>query len=122
MPTYEYRCLTCGVAFEHVQSMSAPPLKACLPEVCPLSDEMKGTGVVERRISAGTGLVFKGSGFYITDYKGWPASPKGDAAGETKTEGSSAPKQADSTGEPKQEKAKTEQKQSSPQRAAPSKE
>lgn len=58
MPTYEYRCEK-GHEFEAFQRMSDPPLTEC-PEC--------GAGA-ERRISAGTGLVFKGSGFYITDYK-----------------------------------------------------
>jgi len=58
MPTYEYRCEK-GHEFEAFQKMSDPPLTEC-PEC---------GGAAERRISAGTGLVFKGSGFYITDYK-----------------------------------------------------
>lgn len=59
MPTYEYVCKDCGYEFEEFQSISAEPIK-----VCP-----KCGGRVERKISAGAGLVFKGSGFYITDYK-----------------------------------------------------
>ena len=58
MPTYEYRCEK-GHDFEAFQRMSDPPLTEC-PEC---------GAPAERRISAGTGLVFKGSGFYITDYK-----------------------------------------------------
>lgn len=58
MPTYEYRCEK-GHDFEAFQRMSDPPLTEC-PEC---------GAAAERRISAGTGLVFKGSGFYITDYK-----------------------------------------------------
>jgi len=58
MPTYEYRCKK-GHEFEAFQRMSDPPLTEC-PEC---------GAPAERRISAGTGLVFKGSGFYITDYK-----------------------------------------------------
>ena len=59
MPTYEYRCLKCKKRFERLQSMSEPALKKCLH--C--------GGKAERQISAGAGLIFKGSGFYITDYK-----------------------------------------------------
>jgi putative FmdB family regulatory protein len=70
MPTYEYRCKTCGIEFEAMQSMKDAALEHCLVDVCPLEVEKKGSGIVERRISAGSGLVFKGSGFYITDYKG----------------------------------------------------
>jgi putative FmdB family regulatory protein len=58
MPTYEYRCKK-GHDFEAFHRMSDPPLTEC-PEC---------GAAAERRISAGTGLVFKGSGFYITDYK-----------------------------------------------------
>ncbi len=59
MPTYEYICKSCGYEFEEFQSISAEPIK-----ICP-----RCKGRVERKISAGAGLVFKGSGFYITDYK-----------------------------------------------------
>jgi putative FmdB family regulatory protein len=59
MPTYEYHCTNCGFEFEQFQSMAAEPLS-----VCP-----KCKGRVQRKISGGTGLIFKGSGFYITDYK-----------------------------------------------------
>ncbi|NOX90846.1 MAG: zinc ribbon domain-containing protein [Calditrichaeota bacterium] len=59
MPTYEYICKDCGYQFEEFQSISAEPISKC-PEC---------SGRVEKKISAGAGLVFKGSGFYITDYK-----------------------------------------------------
>jgi len=59
MATYEYKCTKCGEVFEASQKMSDAPL-----EKCPKCD-----GPVERLISGGTGLIFKGSGFYITDYK-----------------------------------------------------
>ena len=65
MPTYDYLCRECGEKFEHFQSMSSPALrtfpfcKNCKKENCR----------VERIISGGTGLIFKGSGFYLTDYK-----------------------------------------------------
>jgi len=59
MPTYEYHCKNCRFEFEEFQSIAAEPL-----QVCP-----KCGGLVERKISGGTGLIFKGSGFYITDYK-----------------------------------------------------
>ncbi len=62
MPTYEYICKDCGDRFDHFQSMSSPPLKK--HSEC----KKKGTNV-ERVISGGTGLIFKGSGFYLTDYK-----------------------------------------------------
>lgn len=60
MPTYDYACKACGHRFEHFQSMSSDPLTAC-PECG--QDELK------RLIGAGSALIFKGSGFYCTDYK-----------------------------------------------------
>ena len=62
MPTYEYICKDCGDRFDHFRSMSSPPLKK--REGC----DNKGCNV-ERVISGGTGLIFKGSGYYLTDYK-----------------------------------------------------
>jgi putative FmdB family regulatory protein len=59
MPTYEYRCLECGHRFEQFQSIHDAPVHTC-PQC---------GGRVERLISGGSGLIFKGSGFYITDYK-----------------------------------------------------
>lgn len=59
MPTYEYRCKTCGYEFEEFQSIVDTPLTEC----------PKCTGLVERLISGGGGLLFHGSGFYITDYR-----------------------------------------------------
>lgn len=67
MPTYEYVCEKCGYEFEVFQSMKDPPLKVCPKELCKL--EKWGRGRVRRRIGAGAGIIFKGSGFYITDYR-----------------------------------------------------
>jgi len=58
MPTYEYKCLKCGAHFDAFQKMSDAPLEHCIH--C--------DGPVHRVISGGSGLIFKGSGFYITDY------------------------------------------------------
>lgn len=60
MPTYEYQCTACGHAFEKFQSITAEPIK-----VCPECNKKK----VKRLIGTGAGLIFKGSGFYITDYR-----------------------------------------------------
>jgi len=62
MPTYEYKCEKCDHRFETLQSMTDESLKEC-PEC---------NGRVKRVISAGSGIIFKGGGFYQTDYK----SPK----------------------------------------------
>ncbi len=70
MPTYEYKCLACDNQFERFQGITAPPIEEC-PEC---------HGQVKRLISAGAGLIFKGSGFYITDYRseGYKESAKKD--------------------------------------------
>jgi putative FmdB family regulatory protein len=67
MPTYEYVCKKCGHEFEISQSISAKPLQTCPKELCP--QKKWGRGRVTKKISAGAGLLFKGSGFYITDYR-----------------------------------------------------
>ncbi|MBI4226771.1 MAG: zinc ribbon domain-containing protein [Candidatus Omnitrophica bacterium] len=60
MPTYEYECAGCLHHFEALQPITAPPLRKC-PRC--------GTKKARRLIGAGAGLIFKGSGFYITDYR-----------------------------------------------------
>ena len=59
MPTYEYECLKCKRRFDIFQKMSDEPVKKCL----------KCDGEMRRLIGTGAGLIFKGSGFYTTDYK-----------------------------------------------------
>jgi len=59
MPTYEYQCQSCGYSFERFQAISDPPLSRC-PQC---------GNKVQRLISGGSGLIFKGSGFYQNDYK-----------------------------------------------------
>jgi len=68
MPTYEYLCPKCDHAFELFQSMRDEPLKKC--------PQCKKTGV-KRLVGGGAGLIFKGSGFYITDYKKKSGVPSG---------------------------------------------
>jgi putative FmdB family regulatory protein len=84
MPTYDYRCKACKHAFEEFQSMTAKVLKKC--PAC-------GKPALERLIGTGAALVFKGSGFYQTDYRseGYKRSaesdkPKDAAKAETKSE------------------------------------
>lgn len=71
MPTYEYECGACEHRFEKYQSMSDKPVKKC-PKC--------GKTKVRRMISGGAGVLFKGSGFYQTDYrsKGYKESAKKD--------------------------------------------
>jgi len=66
MPTYEYLCASCGHRFEKFQSIKAEPDK-----VCPKCSQKS----VNRIINGGSGLIFKGSGFYLTDYKNKSSSP-----------------------------------------------
>ena len=77
MPTYEYECRKCGHLFEKFQRISEPPLKRC-PEC---------RGAVKRLLGTGAGLLFKGSGFYITDYRseGYKSSAKADTSGGSST-------------------------------------
>jgi putative FmdB family regulatory protein len=67
MPTYEYACAKCGHSFDFAQPISAQPLTTCPKELC--AKKPWGKGKVKRSISGGSGLIFKGSGFYITDYR-----------------------------------------------------
>lgn len=83
MPTYEYRCDACNDRFEKFQSISAEPVRDC--------PQCGAENAVKRLISGGAGLIFKGSGFYTTDYRS--ASYK-EAA---KKDGSSPPPSAPAT-------------------------
>jgi len=89
MPTYEYSCEKCGHRFDHSQSIKDQPIKTCPEEKC--GKKKWGKGRVTRAISAGAGLIFKGSGFYITDYrsenyKQGAKKDSGDAKPAAKTE------------------------------------
>ncbi len=70
MPTYEYECLKCGNEFELFESITAEPTKRC-PEC---------RGKVKRLLGTGAGILFKGSGFYQTDYRseGYKKSAEAD--------------------------------------------
>ena len=100
MPTYEYECKACKYAFEQFQSMKDDPLKKC-PEC--------GKNKLVRLIGTGAGIIFKGSGFYETDYrssnyqksaeKEKGTSTAKPASGTTKSDkGKSAPKAAGKDG------------------------
>src|SRR3954467_408398 len=67
MPTYEYSCSKCRKNFETFQSMRDEPFRTCPKELCRLPKW--GRGKVKRLLGTGAGLIFKGSGFYSTDYR-----------------------------------------------------
>ena len=67
MPTYEYQCQKCQQTFEAFQSMKDAPYTVCPKELC--RQTAWGEGKVKRLLGTGAGLIFKGSGFYITDYR-----------------------------------------------------
>ncbi len=94
MPTYEYKCFACGHTFERFQSITADPIKRC-PEC--------GKAKVKRLLGTGAGLIFKGSGFYITDYrdKGYAEKAKAESGGGSNESKSDSKSDSKSTGESK---------------------
>jgi putative FmdB family regulatory protein len=91
MPTYEYACQKCGQNFEAYQSMRDEAFQVCPKELCRRA--RWGKGKVKRLLGTGAGLIFKGSGFYITDYRSnsyKEGAKKESTAGEKKTGGESA--------------------------------
>lgn len=97
MPTYDYKCNACGNRFELFQSMKADPVK-----ICPKCGKKK----VERLIGTGAALVFKGSGFYQTDYrsasykKAAEADKKASTGGEAKPDSKSDAKPSTAAAKP----------------------
>jgi len=81
MPTYEYRCKQCKHEMEEFQSMKDEPLVEC--PAC-------HTPNLVRLISAGTGLIFKGKGFYLTDYKNGTSQATTSGSPKPKDDGSKA--------------------------------
>jgi putative FmdB family regulatory protein len=79
MPTYEYHCEKCKKDFDLYQSMKDDPVATCPKEQC--RQKTWGKGKVRRLLGTGAGLIFKGSGFYITDYRseGYKEAAKNDA-------------------------------------------
>jgi putative FmdB family regulatory protein len=90
MPTYEYVCEKCGHQFEKFQPISAKPLSVCPEEAC--AQKRWGRGRVKRAISGGGGLIFKGSGFYITDYRSdsYKAAAKKESSSTSSSNGGSS--------------------------------
>lgn len=110
MPTYGYKCEKCGLEFEAHQSILAKPLKVCPKESCP--NKVWGKGRVKRQIVGGGGLIFKGSGFYSTDYRSesykqsakLDHAPAKNPAAETKTPASETKAPAAAKPAPKADK------------------
>jgi putative FmdB family regulatory protein len=94
MPTYEYICSKCGHAFETVQSIKARALTVCPRDLCP--QKPWGKGRVKRAIGTGGGLIFKGSGFYTTDYRSdkYKAAAKKDAGASSGSSSEGAKKES----------------------------
>src|SRR5438552_5522755 len=115
MPTYEYQCEKCKKTFEFFQSMKDPALTVCPKEAC--RQKTWGKGKVVRQLGTGAGLIFKGSGFYITDYRseGYKAAAKSDA-NSAKASTSSSGSESSSGGGGGEKKAESK---SAPAAAAP---
>jgi putative FmdB family regulatory protein len=81
MPNYDYECSKCGQTFEAFQSMKDSPFETCPEAACRM--ESWGQGKVKRLLGTGAGLIFKGSGFYITDYRseGYKQAAKKESGG-----------------------------------------
>ena len=107
MPTYEYVCEKCGHQFDKAQPISAKPLTICPEDLC--AQKRWGKGKVKRAISGGAGLLFKGSGFYITDYRSenYKQAAKKESAPAASSGGETKPA---STTDSKSTPAKTESK------------
>ena len=110
MPTYEYKCDACGAEFERFQSITAQPIKRC-PEC--------GKAKVRRLIGTGAGLIFKGSGFYITDYrdKSYTDKAKAESGG---GDGQKTGGETKGDSKPETAKADTKSAESKPADAKPS--
>lgn len=107
MPTYEYVCSKCGHEFEKFQPISDQPLAVCPKDRC--ARKKWGRGKVKKKIGAGAGLIFKGSGFYITDYRSdkYKEAAKKDSA-------ASKPSGGESTSSPGTESKPAAKKESKP--------
>lgn len=110
MPTYEYSCEKCGKNFEAFQSMRDEPYRECPKELC--QQKRWGKGKVKRLLGTGAGLIFKGSGFYITDYRS--NSYKEAAKKDTPSAASSGEKSSSGSRESSAPKTKSESKPTKP--------
>lgn len=104
MPTYEYVCEGCGYEFERFESMTAKPLRSC-PKC--------GKKKIKRLIGTGAGIIFKGSGFYQTDYR----SESYKKGAQSETAGATGAKKSSDKDTTKKD-AKAEGKESKPEAKA----
>src|SRR5881398_2467707 len=111
MPTYEYACEKCGKNFDAFQSMRDEPFRECPKELCRLPKW--GHGKVKRLLGPGAGLIFKGSGFYSTDYRSesYKAAAKKESAPKA-SEGSDKSSKTEPTKTPSSGEPKTAEKKS----------
>jgi putative FmdB family regulatory protein len=115
MPTYEYVCSKCGHEFEKFQPIADKALNVCPANLC--AKKKWGRGAVKRKISSGAGLIFKGSGFYITDYRseGYKEAAKKESdATKPAAEDSKPSKSADAAAKPVAKSESKTAKASSP--------
>jgi putative FmdB family regulatory protein len=119
MPTYEYHCAKCDKNFEVFQSMKDAAFKTCPEAQCQMTPW--GHGEVKRLLGTGAGLIFKGSGFYITDYRseGYKQAAKKDSGGAKESKSSDKP--ASSSGSSSAGSSPSASKGGSPPPAAGSK-
>jgi putative FmdB family regulatory protein len=105
MPTYEYHCEKCGQNFDAFQSMRDQPYKECPKELCRLPEW--GHGKVKRLVGTGAGLIFKGSGFYTTDYRSdsYKEAAKKESPATASAGEKAAPKESSSSPSPAKTKA-----------------
>ena len=114
MPTYEYVCSKCKHRFDVFQAITERPLTVCPKDKCGM--KRWGKGKIKRGIVTGAGILFKGSGFYATDYRSesykeaarkesTPAAPStsGDGKPAPKSEPKPVPKSESKTAKPKSE-------------------
>ena len=115
MPTYEYHCEKCKKDFELFQSMKDKPVATCPKEKC--RQRTWGKGKVRRLLGTGAGLIFKGSGFYITDYRseGYKQAAKNDAS--SSSGGSKPAESKPAESKPSESKPDTGSKSAAPKTA-----
>ena len=99
MPTYDYYCEKCEKTFEIFQSMNDKKLKKCIDDEC--------NGSVERLLATGAGIIFKGSGFYETDYRS-ESYKAGEKADSDKTKSTSGDSKKNKTEKKNKKKKKKE--------------